>query len=82
MYYVYILLLSNGQLYAGITNNLQRRIKEHKTGKSSFTSKRLPVKLIFSEVFIHKLDAEKRERYFKTSKGKYSLKALLRHTLS
>ena len=82
MYTVYILLLSNKQLYAGITSNLKRRIEEHKTGKSPFTRNRLPVKLIFYEVFNNKEDAEKRERYFKTNKGKYTLKAMLRKTLS
>jgi hypothetical protein len=33
-------------------------------------------------MFNNKEDAEKRERYFKTSKGKKSLRALLRNTLS
>ncbi|MFA6272228.1 MAG: GIY-YIG nuclease family protein [Patescibacteria group bacterium] len=37
MFSVYILLLSNKQLYAGITNNLERRLKEHRQGKSTFT---------------------------------------------
>ena len=82
MYYIYILLLSNKQLYIGITKNLQRRIKEHKSGKSPFTKNRLPVKLIFTEIFINKKDAEKRERYLKTNKGKYTLRAMLRDTLS
>ncbi|MFA6391572.1 MAG: GIY-YIG nuclease family protein [Patescibacteria group bacterium] len=82
MFSVYILLLSNKQLYAGITNNLERRLKEHRQGKSTFTKHRLPVKIIFYEMFNNKEDAEKRERYFKTSKGKKSLRALLRNTLS
>ncbi|MFH1366826.1 MAG: GIY-YIG nuclease family protein [Patescibacteria group bacterium] len=81
MHTVYILLLSNKQLYTGSTSNLKRRIEEHKAGKSQFTKNRLPVKLIFYEVFNNKEDANKRERYFKTSKGKYSLKAMLRKTL-
>jgi putative endonuclease len=81
MFYVYILLLSNDQLYTGLTSNLQRRIREHKRGRSPFTKNRLPVKLIYFEVFINKADAEKRERYFKTSKGKYTLRAMLKNTL-
>lgn len=82
MYYVYILQLKNKQLYCGFTSDINRRIKEHKAGKSPFTKKRLPIKLIFFEAFNNKLDAEKRERYFKTSKGKASLQALLRNTFS
>jgi putative endonuclease len=82
MHTVYILLLSNKQLYAGITINLKRRLEEHKNGKSLFTRNRLPVKLIFYEVFNNKEDANKREQYFKTSKGKHTLKAMLRKTLN
>lgn len=47
LYYVYILLCSDNSYYTGITNNLQRRLEEHKTKKSknSYTSSRLPVTL-------------------------------------
>ena len=57
-------------------------MEEHKSGKSPFTRNRLPVKLIFYEVFNNSEDAEKRERYFKTYKGKRTLKAMLRKTLN
>lgn len=82
MYYVYILLLSNKKLYTGFTTNISRRIKEHKQGKSPFTKSYLPLKLIFYEVFNNKIDAKKRERYFKTSKGKSSLRAMLKNTFN
>jgi len=81
MHYIYILQLSNKQLYCGITLDLKRRLAEHKKGKSPFTKNRLPLKLIFYEAFNNKLDAEKRERYFKSSKGKYTLRAMLKFTL-
>jgi putative endonuclease len=81
MYYVYILLLSNKQFYIGYTNNLKRRLNEHKSGKDKFTKKYLPIKLIFCEVFCNEKDARKRERYFKTNKGKFALKAILKNTL-
>ena len=81
MYYVYILLLSNKQLYVGITNNIRRRLREHELGKSLFTKNRLPVKLVFCETFINKNDAQRRERYFKTRKGKSTIRLMLRETL-
>ncbi|RJO58864.1 GIY-YIG nuclease family protein [Candidatus Parcubacteria bacterium] len=81
MHYVYILQLSNKQNYCGTTRDLRRRLAEHKNGKSPFTKNRLPVKLIFYEAFCNKLDAEKRERYLKGSKGKYTLRAMLKNTL-
>ncbi|NNL83204.1 MAG: GIY-YIG nuclease family protein [Winogradskyella sp.] len=53
LYYVYIVRCSDETLYTGITNNTQRRIKEHNTGKtkSSYTYKRRPVELIFAQEF-------------------------------
>ena len=81
MHYVYILQLVNGQLYAGETCNLKRRYSEHKDGKVKSTKNRRPIKLIFYETFLSKTDAQRREKYFKTSKGKSTLKMMLRNSL-
>ena len=74
MYYVYILLLNNNQLYTGFTRNLKRRIIEHKAGKVKSTNRRLPIKLVHYEAYLLKKDAERREKYLKTTEGKYFLK--------
>jgi len=52
-YFVYILLCNDNSYYTGITNNLERRLQEHENGidPSSYTCKRLPVKLVFHELF-------------------------------
>jgi len=82
MYYVYVLLSEkNDQLYVGRTSDLQKRINEHQTGKVQTTNRLNPMKLIFFEGFIAKADAIRRERYFKTSKGKSSLKQIIRESL-
>ncbi|MGY6647495.1 GIY-YIG nuclease family protein [Wenyingzhuangia sp. IMCC45574] len=49
IYYVYILYCSDNTYYTGITNNLNRRVEEHETGKhfNSYTSRRLPVQLVY-----------------------------------
>ncbi len=73
--------MKNGQLYAGSTQDLKRRMQEHTNGRSTTTSKYLPVRLIFYEAFLAKEDAIRRERYFKTTKGKSTLRLMLRHTL-
>ncbi len=78
MYYLYILLLNNGQIYTGYTSDLKRRIAEHKRGKVSFTSKRLPVKLIYYEAYLLKQDAQRREEFLKTTEGKRLLKQQLK----
>ncbi|MCX2678953.1 GIY-YIG nuclease family protein [Galbibacter sp. EGI 63066] len=52
-YFVYILECSDGYLYTGFTNNLERRFTEHEGGLNTkcYTFKRRPVKLIFHQVF-------------------------------
>lgn len=41
--YFYVLLLSDGGYYTGITNNVSRRMDEHSKGRSKSTRSRLPV---------------------------------------
>lgn len=51
-YFVHILKCSDDSYYTGVTNNLEKRIKEHQSGIiKGYTSKKLPVKLVFSERF-------------------------------
>lgn len=50
--WVYILLCSDSTFYTGCTTNLKERIYQHKTGLyKGYTSKRLPVKLVWYEEF-------------------------------
>ena len=81
MYFAYILLLKNTNLYAGYTDNLKRRLSEHLAGKVKSTRNRRPLKLIYYEAFVSKEDARRREKYFKTTKGKSTLRLMLRETL-
>ena len=48
-YYVYILKCNDDSLYTGITNDMDRRLIEHRTNpnKFSYTASRLPVKLVW-----------------------------------
>jgi len=51
-YYVYIMASKSGVLYTGITNNLYRRVYEHKMGLgSSFTRKYKINKLVWFQEF-------------------------------
>ncbi|MFH0969417.1 MAG: GIY-YIG nuclease family protein [Patescibacteria group bacterium] len=82
MHYAYILKsLKDTELYIGSTGNLKRRFLEHQQGRATSTKHRRPLKLIFYEAFSSKKDAERRELYFKTSKGKSTLKMMLRESL-
>ena len=50
-YIVYILRCSDGTLYTGITNDLEKRIVAHNSGKDGarYTRSRRPVKLVYAE---------------------------------
>lgn len=82
MHYFYVLLSKkDGKLYLGFTPNLKRRLKEHNDGKIQSTKPRRPFRLIYNEAHISKEDAQRRENYFKTTKGKSTLKQMLRNSL-
>ena len=49
-FYVYIMTNRSGTLYVGVTNNLERRVSEHRRGHGSFTSRYRLVKLIYYDV--------------------------------
>ena len=62
MWYVYIIECKDGSLYTGITDNLERRFQEHKTGKGGkFTQAFKVNKLLYSESYGSKNAALKRE---------------------
>ena len=47
---VYLLRCGDGSLYAGITNDLRRRLESHKSGKASaYTRSRRPLALAYQE---------------------------------
>ena len=70
-HYFYVLSCKDGSLYAGYTNNLERRIKLHNEGKGAkYTRGRGPVKLIFIKVYATKSEALKAEYAFKQLKRK------------
>lgn len=74
MWYVYILKCEDGSLYTGFTNDPTRRFADHKTIKGAkYTHSRRPVKLLYTEEFINKKDALKREYEIKSWRRKKKL---------
>jgi putative endonuclease len=51
IWYVYMVRCSDETLYTGITNDLEKRIEAHNSGKNGarYTRSRGPVKLVYSE---------------------------------
>ena len=75
MYYVYLIRSKNiGQYYIGQTNDLRRRLSEHNSGESKWTSKTNDWELIYYEAFTSRKMAVKREYKLKhNSRGKQEL---------
>ena len=79
MYYVYILQSKvDKTFYIGYTSNLDLRLKEHNEGKSRYTKKKIPWKIVYSETFENKSEAIKRERFLKKQKNKEFYRSLIR----
>ncbi len=82
MYYVYVLFSKKDhELYIGYTNDLERRIKEHKLGKVRATMFRRPLLLIYYEAYLYWAEAKQREKYLKGGNGRAQLKVQLGPTL-
>ncbi len=60
-WYLYMLKCSDGTFYTGVTNNVERRLREHNSGTASrYTRSRLPVKLVHQERCVNKSNALKK----------------------
>lgn len=75
---VYVLKDNTGKLYKGLTNDLQRRLIEHKSGHTITTSRMKELHVIYTEEFGTLEEARKREKYFKSAAGRRFLKTVLK----
>jgi putative endonuclease len=66
---VYVLRCRDGSLYTGVTNDLQRRLAVHNSGRGSrYTRSRRPVALVYSEKAADRGAALRREAELKRLK--------------
>ena len=66
MNYTYIVECADGTLYTGWTNDLEKRLAAHNSGKGAkYTSPRRPVRMVYAEVHEDKRDAQRREYQIK-----------------
>jgi len=62
VWYVYMIELSNGAYYTGITNDVHNRMKLHKEGRGSkYVRSFLPFRLVYLEEAGGRSEATKRE---------------------
>ena len=64
-WYLYILLCDQKTFYIGITSNVEKRLNKHKSKGSFFTKKFSDIKLIYTERYRTKEEAQKREKQLK-----------------
>jgi len=77
-----LILRINGDLYKGLTANLKRRMEEHITCKVESTKNYRPIALIGYEAYQLKSDAQRREKFLKTTEGRRLLKQQYRDILN
>jgi putative endonuclease len=78
MYYAYILECNDGTLYAGSTNDLEKRVHQHNHAKNGahYTKIRRPVELKYSEEFETYTEARAREAEIKRMSREEKMKLI------
>ncbi len=67
MWYLYVVQCSDMTLYTGISTDVDRRVREHNTGRkgAKYTRVRRPVRLVWSKEYENRSEASKAEYSFK-----------------
>ncbi len=78
MFWVYVLLNQKGTMYIGQTGDLAKRLADHNSGNTGYTTKiGGPWKLVYKEPHETRSLAMKREKELKTGKGREYLKTII-----
>jgi putative endonuclease len=79
MFFVYaIRSLVRTYIYVGLTENVDRRVMEHQSGKNKTTRPYRPFEIILIEEFQSRIEAREREKYLKSGIGKEFLKSVIK----
>lgn len=74
---IYILRCGDGTLYTGMTDDLERRLEAHRSGKGAkYTRGRGPLEMVYHEVFSTKAEAMSREWHIKRMTRQEKLKLI------
>jgi len=79
MFYVYVLRSrKTGRRYVGSCKDVTERLRRHNAGHSKATKHGIPWEVVNVEAFRSRSEAQRRERYFKTGKGRDELDSMAR----
>ncbi len=79
MYFVYIIKSINiHRYYIGSTENVDKRLSNHNSGKVRSTKAFRPWEIVHTETYDDRTDAVKREKQIKSYKGGMAFKKLLK----
>jgi putative endonuclease len=71
MFYLYVLRSEKtGRRYVGSSQDVDSRLQQHNSGQSLATKHGAPWKLIHQEAFMTRPEAVRRERVYKTGRGR------------
>ena len=76
-WFVYLLRCNDDSIYCGITNDLEKRLEKHNSGKGAkYTRSRIPSVIVYSEKKENKSEAAKREYEIKKMTRKQKLEII------
>ena len=74
-HFVYVLINYDGsKTYTGSTYDLERRLLEHNLGKNKSSKPYIPYEILFYEAFDSLVEANRQEKFYKTTTGRRKLK--------
>ena len=77
-FFVYIIQsLKTGEFYKGLTNNIDRRLSDHLSGKSNWGKIKLPIRVVHVEMCSTRQEAREMEKYFKSGFGREIIRELV-----
>lgn len=79
MFTVYVLYSDEfKRTYTGLTNDLERRLKEHNSKQNKSTKAYAPWRVIYKEEIETRIKAREREKYLKSGIGRDFIKTIIK----
>ncbi len=78
MHYLYILVSeTKSRTYTGVTESIEKRLKEHNSGRVKSSRPYRPYKILCTQVSPTLIEAHQAERFYKSTAGRRRLKQMI-----